>query len=241
MLLSEIEKLENEEHNELNHNVINSKQKELLELRENKMKGHYVRARAQWLQEGEKPSRFFCSLEKRNYVNKTLKKILKKDGTCITNQKDILTEFERYYRQLFMSHDSQIQELKLDKLLGKIEVNKLSETQAKSLEGELELKELNLVLKNMKHNKCPGIDGFPAEFFKVFWGKIKFWILRALNYSFRNGTMPLSLRQCVITCLPKPGKPREFIGNWRPLSMLCVIYKLASGAIANRIKPYLDF
>ena len=64
MLLSEIEKLENEEHNELNHNVINSKQKELLELRENKMKGHYVRTRAQWLQEGKKPSSFFVHLKK---------------------------------------------------------------------------------------------------------------------------------------------------------------------------------
>ena len=53
--------------------------------------------------------------------------------------------------------------------------------------------------------------------------------------------MPLSLRQCIITCLPKPGKPRDCIGNWRPLSMLCVVYKLASGAIANRIKPFLNF
>ena len=53
--------------------------------------------------------------------------------------------------------------------------------------------------------------------------------------------MPLSLRQCIITCLPKPGKPRDCIGNWRPLSMLCVVYKLASGAIANRIKPFKNF
>ena len=30
------------------------------------------------------------------------------------------------------------------------------------------------------------------------------------------------------------------IKNWRPLSMLSVLYKLASAAIANRLKPYLD-
>ena len=53
--------------------------------------------------------------------------------------------------------------------------------------------------------------------------------------------MSLSLGQRIITCLPKPGKPRDCIGNWRPLSMLCVIYKLASGAIANRMKPFLNF
>ena len=30
------------------------------------------------------------------------------------------------------------------------------------------------------------------------------------------------------------------IKNWRPLSMLSLLYKLASAAIANRLKPYLD-
>ena len=40
--------------------------------------------------------------------------------------------------------------------------------------------------------------------------------------------------------LTKKGKKCEMIKNWRPLSMLSVLYKLASAAIANRLKPYLD-
>ena len=28
-----------------------------------------------------------------------------------------------------------------------------------------------------------GIDGFPAEFFKVFWGRIKYFMLTAFNCS----------------------------------------------------------
>ena len=50
----------------------------------------------------------------------------------------------------------------------------------------------------------------------------------------------MSLCQCVITCLPKKGKNRDMIKNWRPLSMLSVLYKLASAIIAIRLKPYLD-
>ena len=69
---------------------------------------------------------------------------------------------------------------------------------------------------------------------------MKFCITYAINDSFDKGLLPLSLRQCVITCLPKKGKPRNNIKNWRPLSMLSVIYKLASAAIANRIKPHLS-
>ena len=30
------------------------------------------------------------------------------------------------------------------------------------------------ILKNMKYNKSPGIDGISAEFLKVFWGQLIF-------------------------------------------------------------------
>ena len=36
------------------------------------MQGVATRARIQWLKEGEKPSRLFCSLEKRNFIEKLL-------------------------------------------------------------------------------------------------------------------------------------------------------------------------
>ena len=48
------------------------------------------------------------------------------------------------------------------------------------------------------------------------------------------------MRQCIITCLPKPDKDRTLIRNWHPISLLSVIYKLASGAIAELLKPSLD-
>ena len=44
----------------------------------------------------------------------------------------------------------------------------------------------------------------------------------------------------IITCIPKAGKPKQFLKNWRPISLLNVVYKLASGCIAERIKGFLD-
>ena len=95
-------------------------------------------------------------------------------------------------------------------------------------------------MKNTKHNKTPGIDGLPSEFLKVFWSRLKFFILKALNHSYNEGILPVSLRQCVITCLPKGNKSRDNIKNWRPISLLSVTYKLASSAISNRIKKVLN-
>ena len=47
--------------------------------------------------------------------------------------------------------------------------------------------------------------------------------------------------QGVITCIPKEGKDRHFIGNWRPISLLNTDLRIASAVIANRIKPLLPF
>ena len=47
-------------------------------------------------------------------------------------------------------------------------------------------------------------------------------------------------KQGVITCLPKPNKSRHYLKNWRPISLLNVVYKLASSAISNRLKTGLD-
>ena len=91
----------------------------------------------------------------------------------------------------------------------------------------------------MKNVKTPRIDGFPAEFFKVFWGKIKHFMLRAFNCSFKHNCLSESLRTCVITCLPKGDKPREFLKNWRPLSMLSLAYKILSASLVNRMKAIL--
>ena len=77
-ILTEIQNLEKAEDTEENQNTIRIKQQELVNIRETKMKGHYIRSRVQWLQLGEKPSKYFCSLEKQNCINRTLKKNFKK-------------------------------------------------------------------------------------------------------------------------------------------------------------------
>ena len=51
----------------------------------------------------------------------------------------------------------------------------------------------------------------------------------------------MSLRQCVIRCLPKAKKDRSLIKNWRPISLLSVIYKLALGTIEERLKKTLNY
>ena len=92
----------------------------------------------------------------------------------------------------------------------------------------------------MANNRSPGSDGFTAECFKVFWGKLGHFILRSLNYGYMKGELSVTQKEGIITCIPKDNKPRHFITNYRPISLLNCVYKIGSGAIANRIKSILN-
>ena len=81
-----IEKLSNKIHIEQEDlEQINYLTDQLQGLRNNKIKGMLLRSKVQWIEEGEKPSKFFASLEKKNYINKLINK-LNIEGQIIENE-----------------------------------------------------------------------------------------------------------------------------------------------------------
>jgi hypothetical protein len=47
------------------------------------MKCKLVRSRAQWVDEGEKPTKYFCGLESKNYTSKIIPKVEKDNGEIV--------------------------------------------------------------------------------------------------------------------------------------------------------------
>jgi hypothetical protein len=95
-------------------------------------------------------------------------------------------------------------------------------------------------LKRISNCKSPGIDGFTVEFYKFFWNDIKIHLVKCLNESIDIGIVFTSQRQAIITCIPKEGKSKFYLKNWRPITLLCVDFKIASASIANRVTPILQ-
>lgn len=58
---------------------------------------------------------------------------------------------------------------------------------------------------------------------------------------FLKKELPISQKLGIISCLPKCDKPRQYLKNWRPITLLNVLYKLVSGCISYRIKSTLDY
>jgi hypothetical protein len=82
--------------------------------------------------------------------------------------------------------------------------------------------------------KAPGPDGFPAEFYQVFWSLIKNDLM-AMFRDFHNGDLPLfRLNFGIITLLPKEQEAKR-IQQYRPICMLNVRFKIFTKVLANRL------
>jgi hypothetical protein len=86
----------------------------------------------------------------------------------------------------------------------------------------------------MKHNKAPGPDGFPAEFYQVFWSLIKNDLM-AMFREFHSGDLSLfSLNFGIITLIPKQQEVKK-VQQYRPICMLNVSFKIFTKVMANRL------
>lgn len=45
--------------------------------------------------------------------------------------------------------------------------------------------------------------------------------------------MTTTMKQGIISLIPKPGKDAQFVDNWRPISLLTIDYKIIALVYAN--------
>ena len=161
-----------------NFEVIREKQGELNNIREKRLEGSMVRARAKWIEEGEKPSSYFCNLENRKFCFKTHGvSLTKSNNEEITDFNCINKEVGDFYKKLYCSREDSVVDVNLKNILSD-NTPKLSEEKSKSIEGPITLLEASTFLSKMKNNKSPGSSGFTVEFFKFFWNNIKYFLAK---------------------------------------------------------------
>ena len=81
-----------------------------------------IRSKAKDIDQGEKPTKYFCNLEKHNFISKTMTQLQKDDGTIISEQQEILKEAENFYKTLYQSRDSDLDEIYSEKQLKDIKI-----------------------------------------------------------------------------------------------------------------------
>jgi hypothetical protein len=164
-----------------------------------------------------------------------MNKLKLNDGSETCEREVIINEVKCFYENLYSKRN--LADSNISDFVNNIPV--LSRDEAEALEGEISLEEASMALKNMPNDKSPGSDGFTADFFKVFWRQLGALVVRSLNEGFRKGEMSNTQKEGIIICIPKPERPKDELKNWRPISLLNVVYKIGSASIANRIKTVL--
>ena len=208
----------------------------LEEIRKPKIDGLIVRSRVQWHEQGEKSSKYFLSLEKRNCNVKNIQYI-KKGDTIITQTNTILEEF---YNNLERKYSSMNESIESDGIVSKNISATIKPKDKIRLNSELTLQELTEAMNGMKKGKTPGSNGFPVEFFKTFWNELGPFLHRAFIASLKQGRSMNSHREGIIRLIPKQGKSVHDLKGWRPITLLNVDYKIISTAISNRLKSIIN-
>ncbi len=196
-------------------------------------KSAYTRSHAKWLEEGERNSSNFFALEKKNGQRKTLS-TLNIDGVISKDLKGISDFVAKFYSNLYTSNFNYNNSGKcIDLVKHNIKVIDLEYSQI--CDSPLSIEEIKQALHKMKKGKSPGIDGLSVELYLHFWEFIKLPLYNMYEECISQGDMTATMKQGIISLIPKPDKDLLVIDNWRPISLLTLDYKILASVYAKRL------
>ena len=203
-----------------------------------KANGILMRSKANWAELGERNTIFFFNLEKRNYTNKCITKLINDDKKLIEDSEEILKYEASFYNKLYTEPKDNEDEEDEGEFLNE-STPKLIDEKMEFCEQNISLEEIGTSLRELKNGKSPGTDGFTADFYKFFWIKIKNLVLNSLQSANQLGELSSEQKRGVINLIPKKNKDIRHLKNWRPISLLNTDYKILTKTLATRLKKVL--
>ena len=109
-----------------------------------------------------------------------------------------------------------------------------------NLSGDFSPREFSAALQHLKPGKAPGPDSICPELIIHAGAGLKSWLRGFLSSCLRHLTIPKVWRRALVVAIPKPLKPVEDPKSYRPISLLCVPYKILERLIYARVEPLID-
>ena len=122
-----------------------------------------MRSKANWAELGERNTKFFLNLEKRNYRNKCITKLINEKDEIVDKQDEILKYEAEFYKNLYTEPKKDDQNEEQGNFL-EGDIPKLSNINSELCEQNITMLEIGAALKELKNGKSPGTDGFTADF-----------------------------------------------------------------------------
>ena len=115
-----------------------------------------------------------------------------------------------------------------------------SPSEDQNLCNDFTLEEIVTAIKTLKAGKAPGVDNLHPEFFLHLHESCIEWLRTFFNFCLKTTKVSKTWKLAKVVAVLKPKKPPDSASSYRPVSLLCVPYKLYERLIYNRIQPITE-
>jgi len=185
-------------------------------------------AKTKWYNEGEKSNKYFLNMLKRQQSRSEMDCLII-NGIETKDPKQISEHVQHFYQELY-NHNRRTE----------IDPTFLSEMfvvdahQNETIDKEITLQELWQTLRSLKAT-TPGPDGISNSYLKKMFDILGPLIVDAWKYSLAQNTLMMSHQKSLLRLIPKPGKDKRELKNWRPITLSNCDHKLITKTYNNRL------
>uniref|UniRef100_A0A803Q157 Reverse transcriptase domain-containing protein n=1 Tax=Cannabis sativa TaxID=3483 RepID=A0A803Q157_CANSA len=194
------------------------------------------RSRVNWLQAGDKNTKFFHQFASQRRKNNTIK-YLKDDFDNSAKDPEVMFDIiSSFFTNLFSSEgcDAEATNQILD-CLGP----SLNEPDIDFLAQPFTAQEVKKAVFSLSGDKAPGLDGLNAFFYQKNWDTLGASFVHAVLDYLNNGVDFSDINTTLIALIPKKHHANSLKDFW-PISLCTTMYKVISKVLANRLKVVLD-
>lgn len=194
------------------------------------------RSRTVWLREGDKNTKYFHSKATARKRKNKIRGIVDERNNWTEEAPEIEKIICDYFDNMFTSKNPTMQQLE-SALKGM--PCKISSEMNAHLDQPYTEAEITEALSQMHPSKAPGSDGLPTAFFQKHWKSVNQGVIAVCLHVLNDGGNITPLNHTFIALIPKIDKPRK-VGDFRPISLCNVIYRIIVKTVANRLKLILN-
>lgn len=192
--------------------------------------------RATWIKGGDLNMKFFHQYASSRQNKKHIWDIQDDSGATHRGQPALKTTATTYYKFFYTTptHSHLQDSISVANIFPRF----VTTDESNSLNYPCTLQEIHVALLSFNKDKSPGPDGWTVEFFIQFFDLVVSDLLELVEDSKLHDKITGALNSTFLTFILKETNPSTF-GDYRPIALCNLCYRLITKTIANRIKPIL--